>query len=60
MCRIYERSLKERRQNSERNFNRYWNDPDYRLRMVNSTRARLGYELCKSVDEIKHRGPVSR
>lgn len=53
---IYERPLKERIRHCERQRERRWGDPAFRLRLVNYNRERRGREPYQSVDEIQTRG----
>lgn len=54
----YATSYAERQRLSRHHRNRYWTDPEYRLRKVNRSRAGEGLPPLNSVDEIKTRGPL--
>jgi hypothetical protein len=61
--RDYRQPLSKRRYDSAYHTNRYWTDPEYRVRKINRERVRLGRPTISSVDEIMttwSRKPVER
>lgn len=50
--------LEERQRLSRVHRRRYWNDPEYRLRKINRSRAGAGLPPRASVDDILTKGPL--
>ena len=56
----YRTSLRHRIRTSAKLTERYWSDPEYRLKCINADRARRGRPLLSSVDEIARNWPRKR
>lgn len=50
-------SLAERRRASDWQREKYWRDPDYRLRRINKARKRLGLPPHEHIIDAATRGP---
>lgn len=55
----YATPLSERQRLARHYRQRYWSDPEFRLRKINRAREWQGLEPRASVDEIKTRGPAA-
>jgi hypothetical protein len=53
----YATTLAERRRQSRIHAEKYWTDPDYRLRNINRWRRWKGYEPYTSLDQVQTQGP---
>lgn len=53
----YALPLAERQRYARNKRNQYWRDPEYRLRQINSVRAREGKPLFADIAEVPTRGP---
>jgi hypothetical protein len=56
--REFETPLAERQRIARYYRERYWSDPEFRLRKLNRSRQGLGLPPRKSVDEIRTKGPL--
>lgn len=56
--RVFDEPLSTRRIRAAAKAKRYREDPEFRLKRINRTRARNGYPLRKSLDECKLRVPL--
>lgn len=50
-------TIEERQRQSRIHAERYWTDPDYRLRNINRWRRWKGYELYTSLEQVTTQGP---
>lgn len=55
----YATSLSERQRIARYYRERYWNDPEWRLKKLNRSRAGFGLPPHDSVEQIQTRGPLT-